>query len=118
MYEHDSNTILAEPIENWQAATKCNAFLNIHKVLNERGSKPKFYIMDNECFIDLKEALEKYEIESQLAPPHMHRQNASEQAIITYKNHFISVLSETHPDFPIRKLDRILLQCAITLNLL
>ena len=49
MYDYDSNAILAEPIKNRQAATIRDAFLNIHKVLKEIGSKPKFYTMENEC---------------------------------------------------------------------
>ena len=53
-----------------------------------------------------------------MSPPHMHRQNAEEQAIITCSNHFISGFSSTDPYFPIRKCDRLLSQCMITLNLL
>ena len=74
--------------------------------------------MDNKCSIDLKEAMKKYEIDFQLDPPHMHRQNTAERAIRTCKNHFISELSTTDPDLPIREWDRILSQCVITLNLL
>ena len=74
--------------------------------------------MDNECSSDLKEAMKKYEIDFQLDPPHMHRQNAAERAIRTYKKHFISGFSTTDPYFPIIKWDRLLSQCAITLNLL
>ena len=47
------------------------------KFLKARGSEPKFYIMDNECSSDLKEAMKKYGIDFQLAPPHMHRKNAA-----------------------------------------
>ena len=59
------------------------------KFLKARGSEPKFYIMDNECSSDLKEAMKKYGIDFQLAPPHMHRKNAAERSTRTYKNHFI-----------------------------
>ena len=41
MYDYDINTILAEPIKNKQVATIRDTFLNIHKVLKSRGSKPK-----------------------------------------------------------------------------
>ena len=57
--------------------------------------------MDNDCYIDLKEAMKNYEIDFQLAPPHMHRRNAVEQEIISFNNHFISGLSTTDPYFPI-----------------
>ena len=35
--------------------------------------------MDNECYSNLKEAMKKYEIDFQLDPPDMHRQNSAEQ---------------------------------------
>ena len=73
---------------------------------------------DNECSSDLKEAMKKYEIDFQLAPPQMHRKNAAERAIITCKNHFISGFSTTDPDLTISKWDQLLSQCMITLNLL
>ena len=102
MYDNDSNEILAEPIKHRQAATIRDALLKVHKVLKARGSDPKFYIMDNGCSSDLKEAMNKYEIDLQLAPPHMHRRNSAERAIRTCKNHFIAGFSTTYPDFPIR----------------
>ena len=74
--------------------------------------------MDNECSSDLKKAMKKYEIDFQLALPHMHRQNAVEQGIRTFKNHFIAWFSTEDPDFPISEWERILSQYVITLNLL
>ena len=118
MYDYDSNAILAEPIKNSQAATICDAFLKLHKVIKARGNKSKVYIMDNEWSNDLKESMKKYGIDFQLAPPYMHRQNAAERAIRSYKNHFISVLSTTDPYSPIREWDRLISQWVITLNLL
>ena len=57
MYDYDSNSILSEPIINRLAEIILHVFLKVHKVLKARGSKPKFYIMENECYIDLKEAM-------------------------------------------------------------
>ena len=62
--------------------------------------------------------MKKYDMDFQLAPPHMHRRSEAEWAIITYKNHFIYGFSTTDPNLPISKWDRLLSQCAITLNLL
>ena len=118
MYDYDSNAILVEQIKNRQAATIRDAFLNIHKVLKARGNDPKFYIMENECSSDLKEAMKKYGVDLQLAPPHMHRRNAAEREIRTYKNHFTYGFSTAYPNFPISEWDRLLSQCVITLDLL
>ena len=57
-------------------------------------------------------------MEFQLAPPHMHRQNVAERAIITYKNHFIYGFSTTYPYFLISKWYRLLSLYSITLELL
>ena len=48
VYDYDSNSILAEPIKNRQAATIRDAFLKVQKVLKAIGSNPKVYIMDND----------------------------------------------------------------------
>ena len=100
MYDYASSAFLAVPIKNRQAATICDDFLKIHKILKLRGSDPKLYIMDNECSRDLKQAMKKHTIDFQLAPPHIHRKNATERGIRTCKNHFISGLSTIDPYFP------------------
>ena len=74
--------------------------------------------MDNEASKYLKEALKTDEQEYQLTPPHIHRINAAERAIRTYKNHFTAGLCSVHPNFPIAEWDRLLPQSELTLNLL
>ena len=51
-------------------------------------------------------------------PPYIHRRNAAERAIRTFKDHFISILCGTDPLFPINVWDKLLPQVTITLNLL
>ena len=112
IYDSDSNEILVEPINIR------NVFLKIHKVLKARRSNTKVYIMDNEYSSDLKEAMKKYEIDFQLAPPHMHRQDSAQRAIRTCKNHFTSGFSMTDTNISISEWDQLLSQCVITLLLL
>ena len=50
--------------------------------------------------------------------PYIHRQNAAERAIGTFKNHVLAGLATCHKQFPIAKWDRLLPQAEITLNLL
>ena len=54
----------------------------------------------------------------QLAPPNMHRTNAAEKAIDTWKCHFISGLSSVDPNFPMHLWCRLIHQATTTLNLL
>ena len=48
----------------------------------------------------------------------MHRINAAERAIRTYKNHLLAGIATCDPNYPITEWDRLLTQCNITLNLL
>ena len=57
-------------------------------------------------------------MEYQLASPGDHRINSAERAIQTYKNHFISTLQGTDPDYPENGWDLLMPQINITLNLL
>ena len=50
--------------------------------------------------------------------PHNHRVNAAERAIQTAKNHLISGLCITDPEFPLQHWDSLIEQCQITLNML
>ena len=72
--------------------------------------------MDDEASADMKKAMTKYDINYQLAPPHMHLRNAAERYIQTFKNHFLSGLTTTDTDFPISEWDRLLDQAVITFN--
>ena len=60
----------------------------------------------------------KHDIKYQLTPPHIHRINAPERAILTYKNHLLAGLASIDPTFLIHQWDRLLPQAEITLNLL
>jgi hypothetical protein len=50
--------------------------------------------------------------------PDLHRCNAAERAIQTFKNHFIAGLSSTDKHLPMHLWDRLLLQATTPLNLL
>ena len=58
------------------------------------------------------------DVDYQLAPLHIHRANAAERAIRTFKNHFISGLCSADKDFPLHLWDKLLPQAILTLNLL
>ena len=72
----------------------------------------------NEISATLKQAMRQNNIKWQLVPPKVHRRNAAERVIQTYKNHLKAVLSLLDPDFPVREWDRIIIQSELTLNLL
>ena len=118
LYDYDSNAILAQPVKNRQAKTLTTAWETLHNKLTKHGHQTKHYIMDNEISQELKLALKKYDKTYELTPPNMHRRNAAERAIRTFKNNLLSGLATCHPDFPINEWDRLIDQATLTLNLL
>jgi hypothetical protein len=58
------------------------------------------------------------DVDFQLVPPGIHRRNAAERAIRTFKNHFIAGLCSVNKNFPIHLWDQLLPQAEIMLNLL
>ena len=118
LYDYDSNAILSEPLKTRNAGEIKNAWLKLHFTLSDCGIKPSTYIMDNEAANEIKQAIKKYKVSYQLTPPHIHRINAAERAIRTFKNHFLSCLASVDPNYPINEWDRLLPQAQITLNLL
>ena len=88
IYAYDANTILAEPLKNRSASEVVRAWTLTNNKLTEAGVKPKIYILDNEISQKFKNALKAEQITYQLVPPHIHRRNAAERAIQSFKNHF------------------------------
>ena len=118
VYCYDANAIIAEPLKNRSTGEIVKAWNNINQKLENAGVCPSIYILDNEISQEFKQALKKKDIQFQLVPPHIHRANAAERAIQTFKDHFLAGLSSCNPQFPLREWDRLLHQAVITLNLL
>jgi hypothetical protein len=100
VYDHDSNSILHCPLKQKTGAEIKRGWIHIHEQLAKGGNQPKMYILDNEASADLKKTLAKYDLTYQLVPPHLHRRNAAERAIRTYKKHLLACLATCDPDFP------------------
>lgn len=118
VYDYDSNAILVHPLKSRQAAEIRNAWEVLYAKLTQHGHTIKNFILDNEFSNELKRAFNKHNINHQFVPPHMHRANAAERAIRTFKSHFLAGLASCDPLFPIGEWDRLLEQAELTLNLL
>eukprot|EP00957_Ditylum_brightwellii_P170286 12962258-Ditylum_brightwellii.AAC.1 len=94
------------------------AFDVLHDYLQQRGLKPKYIKLDNEASAALVHNMKNKKIDVQLAPSHMHRSNAAERAIQTFRDHFIAGLASTDPKFPPQLWCCLLPQATLTLNLL
>ena len=94
IYDHDSNAILARPLKTKSAQEQLKTIQEIIKFLNDRGIHPKIHVMDNECLsIVLDYIKNTKKIDLLLVPPYMHRVNAAEKAIDSYKNYFFVIIA-------------------------
>jgi hypothetical protein len=118
VYDYDSNYIHAEPMKSRGGPEIIAAYQRTFRMFTSRGLTPKFQRLDNEASTALQDYLQEQGVDYQLVPPHVHRRNAAERAIRTFKNHFIAGLCGTDQNFPLHLWDRMLPQALLTLNLL
>jgi hypothetical protein len=118
LYDYDSNHIFAQPMKKRQGPTIVKAYAIFHKRLCTAGLKSRLQQLDNECSKSLKAFMHANDVNFQIVPPGIHRGNAAERAIRTFKNHFIAGLCSVNKNFPIHLWDQLLPQAEITLNLL
>ena len=75
------------------------AFDSIYQNILSSGFTISKHILDNEAPASFRSYLRESNITFQLVPPYVHRTNAEERAIQTFKNHFISGLCSTPDNF-------------------
>jgi hypothetical protein len=117
-YDYDSNAILTEPLKSRSKIEMIQGYSKLHDYLTDHGLKPILQKLDNEAPAGLKKFMTQQNVDYQLVPPHIHRQNATKCAISCWKNHFITGLSSTDKHWPMHLWCRLLPQCTMTLNLL
>ena len=100
LYHYDTNAILAKALKSRAEQELVNAQEYLHKYLKARGFQPEVQILDNECPEGLKNYFRTNNIQFQLVPPNLHRNNLAEKAIGTFNDHLIAGLSSADPDFP------------------
>lgn len=77
-----------------------------------------WHMLDNGAPELLKQAICESGCKVELTPANLHRRNAAEKAIQTFKSHLIAVLAGMSDTFPIHQWDKLLPQTVLTLNLL
>ena len=90
-----------------------------HSYLTERGYKPLFNLLDNEISIITQTILDQtFGTIVEIALPHYHQRKTAERAIITSKNHLITMPCSAHDQLPSCLWCQLLLHIKLTLNLL
>jgi hypothetical protein len=118
LYDYDSNTISTESMKNRTDNEMIRAYTALHQKFINAGLKHELQIMDNECSTEFRQYLTDQHITLQLVTPHIHRQNAAEQAIQIFKNHFMAGLSSVDKQFPMHLWCELLPQATLTLSLM
>ncbi len=78
----------------------------------------KHHHWDNECLTAFKACIAKNGITHELVPPDCHRRNIAEQAIQTFKNQIVSILSGVDNRFPLSLWCHLVRPVELTPNLL
>ncbi len=78
----------------------------------------KHHRLDNKCLAAFKACIAKNGMTHELALPDCHHCNIAKRAIQTFKNHFVSILSEVDDRFPLSLWCHLVRPAELTVNLL
>jgi hypothetical protein len=117
VYHYKSNTILAVPIPNFMDESILMAYQTQLELLETKGHKIQLNVMDNQACNVVKTYLATKGCHNVIVEPNNHRANAAEQAIQTFKAHFISALATTDSNFPLQLWDCLTPHVTATLNM-
>ncbi len=88
-YHHASNAILIQPFASKHDRNRIMAANTIMARLRARQLDVHTVILDNEASADYRRNItDTWNCAYQLVPPDLHRRNAAERAIRTFKVHF------------------------------
>jgi hypothetical protein len=100
-YHADGNLILQQGFKSRCDTHRVAAYKAIMTRLAAQGLSVNLQILNNEASAAYKHAITfTWQAKFQLVPPDMHCQNCAEQAIRTFKVHFLSILAGVDPTFP------------------
>jgi hypothetical protein len=117
-FDYDTNYIFALPFNSTSDKDIMDAFQQVHQILTAKGYKPVFNVTDNQAATPIKTYMAQHNGSVQFVEPNNHHVNAAERAIQTFKNHFISGLCTTDPNFPFQLWNHLTNQAVITCNIL
>jgi hypothetical protein len=110
--------IHAELLPSRTEASLGAAFMRTHQFFRDHGHQILFQVLDNECAESLLRFFAQQRVTVDRVPPNQKRANKAERAIQTFRNHFLTILVGTHPNFPINQWHHLLPQTESTLNMM
>jgi hypothetical protein len=112
------NYIHVETSPDRSAGSAVQAYKNSLDLFNKRQEKRRIARLDNETSGKLETYLTvEHHLELEFVPPGTHRALKADRAIETWKEHFISTLAGTDPEFPMQLWDELVEQAEWTLDI-
>jgi len=97
----DVNYIFCETMKNRTEGVMIKAYQKMVDRMQLTGLGLKHHRLDNECSDNFKKCIRKNNMTHKLVPPDCHSRNMAEQAIQTFKNHFVLILSGVDDRFSV-----------------
>ena len=117
-YSVDANYIHLELMKDRTDLSYCTAYLDGYEFFKQKGLAPILERIDNETSKLFQKMCAERNIKLELVPPGNHRGNKAERMARTSKNHFLSELATTDPNFPLGAWDVLKDHWECTLNLM
>jgi hypothetical protein len=97
----DANYIFCELMKNQTNGKMITAYQKVVNRMKLLALGLKHHHLNNKYSAAFKAFIAKNRMTHELVPPDCHRRNIAEQAIQTFKNHFVSILNRVDNIFPL-----------------
>jgi hypothetical protein len=114
----DANYIFCKLMKNRTKGKMITPYQNMVNRMKLLALGLKHHHLDNECSAEFKACIAKNGMTHELVPLDCHHCNIAKQAIQTFKNHFISILSGVYTRFPLSLWCHLVQPAELTINLL
>jgi hypothetical protein len=114
----DTNYIFCKLMKNQTEGEMITVYQKMVNKMKLLALGLKHHHLDNKCLEEFKACIAKNGITHELVPPDCHRCNIAKQAIKTFKNHFVSILSEVDDRFTLSLWCHLGQPAELTINLL
>ncbi len=114
----DANYIFCELMKNQTEGKTITAYQKMADRMKLSALGLKHHRLDNKCSSAFKACIAKNGMTHKLVPLDCHHRNIAGRAIQTFKNHFISILSEVDNSFPLSLWCHLVQPAELTINLL
>jgi hypothetical protein len=114
----DANYIFCDLTKNQTEGKMITAYQKMVNRMKLLALGLKHHRLDNKCLAAFKACIAKSKMAHELVPLDCHHRNIAKQAIQTFNNHFVSILSKVDDRFPLSLWCHLVQPAKLTVNLL